>query len=291
MGNCGGTTNTGVSEKPVVLFVVGGPGSGKGTVCPKLVEKYGFTHLSTGDILRAYVAKGTEDGKALADRMKAGELVSTAELLKLMKLHFNAAPKGAKFLLDGYPRNFENLNMWGTDMATDVTDAGCLYLNCPYEEMEKRCLGRGQGRADDNEETIKKRLETFKNETLPVVEKMTANGTVYEVSSLEAPDVVCEKVCKIVGDVLAKHGQCPQQEVAKVEEKCPEKVEEKQAEVLEVKHEVEVEVKPEEVVEVKFEEKVEEVVPVEEKHEEAPVEEVKQEEAPKEEVEADVAME
>ena len=97
-------------EKLPIVFVTGGPGSGKGTQCDKIVEKFQFTHLSSGDLLRAKVASGSPDGQELDDMMKAGKLVPLEKILDLITEGMtNAVAQGTcnGFLIDGYPREIE----------------------------------------------------------------------------------------------------------------------------------------------------------------------------------------
>ncbi|KAJ8301006.1 hypothetical protein KUTeg_022525 [Tegillarca granosa] len=173
-----------------VLFVIGGPGSGKGTQCEKIVEKYGFCHLSSGDLLRAEVASGSERGKKLNEIMEKGELVPLDEVLQLLREAMEAKLSETKcFLIDGYPRELEQ----GKRFENEVAPCTCvLYFDVSDDTMTKRLLERGKtsGRVDDNEETIKKRLDTFHNQTKPVIDyyaeqnkttKITAEGSVDEV--------------------------------------------------------------------------------------------------------------
>ncbi|XP_033731683.1 adenylate kinase isoenzyme 5-like isoform X5 [Pecten maximus] len=173
-----------------VIFVVGGPGSGKGTQCAKIVEKYGFCHLSSGDLLRAEVSSGSDRGKRLNEIMEKGELVTLDEVLALLRNAMEAKISTSKcFLIDGYPRELEQ----GTRFENEIVDCtNVVYFEVPDETMTERLLERGKtsGRVDDNEETIKKRLETFHNQTKPVVDhyaskdkvvKIVATGTVDEI--------------------------------------------------------------------------------------------------------------
>jgi len=92
----------------IIVFVVGGPGSGKGTQCAKIVEKYGFTHLSSGDLLRDEVASGSPKGKELTAIMESGQLVSLETVLDLLKTAMIKRAADSKgFLIDGYPRELE----------------------------------------------------------------------------------------------------------------------------------------------------------------------------------------
>lgn len=173
-----------------IIFVVGGPGSGKGTQCEKIVEKYGYTHLSTGDLLRAEVESGSDRGKHLSEIMKKGELVPLETVLDMLKDAMIAKLETSKgFLIDGYPREVRQ----GEEFEKKIGPPSLLlYVDAGADTMVKRLLKRGEtsGRADDNEETIKKRLETYYKATEPViafyegrgiVRKINAEGTVDEV--------------------------------------------------------------------------------------------------------------
>ncbi len=178
------------NAKTRVIFVVGGPGAGKGTQCAKIVEKYGCQHLSTGDILRDVVKENTHPkAQELADKMSKGEFVSSADLLDFVKAKL-VTLKGQLVLLDGFPRNQENMDEWKNQKLDEVCDiVAALYFNASPETMEKRLSGRNEGRADDNPEAIKHRIEKFKEETEPVVKGLPnlididCNGTPEEVTT------------------------------------------------------------------------------------------------------------
>jgi len=182
-----------------IIWVLGGPGSGKGTQCARLVEKYGFIHLSSGDLLRDEVASGSPLGTTLQEIMKKGELVPRDIVLELIKnaiLKNAATAKG--FLIDGYPREVEQ----GIDFENKIAPSKLvLYYNCKDETMTKRLLGRGQGRADDNEETIKKRLVTFHEHSEPVMAHYKA-----KVATIDADtdaDTIFKLTCAAVDKALA----------------------------------------------------------------------------------------
>ncbi|XP_028027767.1 adenylate kinase isoenzyme 1 isoform X2 [Bombyx mandarina] len=148
------------SKKPIV-WVLGGPGSGKGTQCDKIVAKYGFTHLSTGDLLRAEVKSGSERAKCLTAIMERGELVPNEIVLDLLKEAILARAEESKgFLIDGYPREKSQ----GIAFEENIAPVSVIiYFEASSETLTQRLLGRAasSGRADDNEETIKLRLKTF----------------------------------------------------------------------------------------------------------------------------------
>ena len=91
-------------EGKKIVFIVGGPGSGKGTQCDRIVEKYGYCHLSSGDLLRAEVASGSERGQQLQEIMKTGGLVPLETVLAMIKDKMMANASASGFLIDGYPR-------------------------------------------------------------------------------------------------------------------------------------------------------------------------------------------
>mgnify|MGYP001188008898 CR=1 FL=1 len=182
-----------LAEDACVVFVLGGPGSGKGTQCERLVAKYGVKHLSAGDLLRAEVASGSEVGQQCQEIMKEGKLVPTEVTLGLLKKAMVAS--GQKiFIIDGFPRAVDQ------GEAFEASIKPCdfvLFLDCPKETMQERLLKRGEtsGRADDNLETIGKRFDTFMEVSMPVMDHFAAK--VHTVSSVPSPDDVFAEVCKV----------------------------------------------------------------------------------------------
>lgn len=153
-----------------IIFVIGGPGCGKGTQCERIVATYGFTHLSTGDLLRDEVKSGSKRGQSLQNIMKRGDLVPLDIVLDLlMETMIKALPNSKGFLIDGYPREIDQ----GIQFEKQIKPCSALlYFEATDATMMERLLKRAQtsGRADDNEETIKKRLQTFHNVSKPVVD-------------------------------------------------------------------------------------------------------------------------
>merc|ERR1711892_671915 len=152
-----------------VIWVLGGPGCGKGTQCDKIVAKYGYTHLSSGDLLREEVKSGSDRGKTLNAMMEKGDLVPLFVVLDLLAEAMLAALSGSKgFLIDGYPREIAQ----GEEFEKEICPCSkILYFQVSDETMTARLLKRGEssGRADDNLETIAKRLNTFHQHSEPVM--------------------------------------------------------------------------------------------------------------------------
>ncbi|KAI8612628.1 adenylate kinase-domain-containing protein [Chytriomyces sp. MP71] len=171
-----------------IIFVLGGPGSGKGTQCDRLVTTLNYIHLSTGDLLREELKRGTPVGAQIEEKMKEGKMVPLEITLKLLVDAMHATKETASgYLIDGFPRTIEQAFEFESSIGRGKI---VLFFDAPNDELTKRLLKRGEtsGRADDNEESIKKRLETFRNESLPVISyfgtrvmRIDSTGTVEEV--------------------------------------------------------------------------------------------------------------
>jgi adenylate kinase len=153
--------------KPKLIFVTGGPCSGKGTQCAKLVEEFGYQHLSVGDLMRAESKNGSDFGKDLAKTMADGRLVSTETTIKILFNGMMANP-ARTYLIDGFPRAVDQAILF----EQTLLEVGViLHFEVTKETMFARCMKRAEtsGRADDNEETINKRVDTYFESSEPVV--------------------------------------------------------------------------------------------------------------------------
>ncbi|KAL5706746.1 UMP/CMP kinase [Ranunculus cassubicifolius] len=169
------------SEKKVkVVFVLGGPGSGKGTQCANIVEHYGFTHLSAGDLLREEIKSGSENGTMISNMIKEGKIVPSEVTVKLLQRAMQESDND-KFLIDGFPRNEENRAAF--ENVTGIVPEFVLFFDCSEEEMERRLLCRNQGRVDDNIETIRKRFKVFVESSLPVIEYYGSKNKVQKIDA------------------------------------------------------------------------------------------------------------
>lgn len=175
--------------KPQVIFVLGGPGSGKGTQCAKIVKEFGFVHLSAGDLLRAELKSGSANGNMIQQMIKEGKIVPAEVTVALLQTAMNDSPT-KKFLIDGFPRNDENRVVFERD--TGIEPEFILFFDCPEEVMEKRLLGRNEGRIDDNIETIRKRFHTFVDSSMPVVNYYETKRKVQKINATKTPDEVFE---------------------------------------------------------------------------------------------------
>lgn len=193
------------SEKKVkVVFVLGGPGSGKGTQCANIVEHFGYTHLSAGDLLRAEIKSGSENGTMIQNMIQEGKIVPSEVTVKLLQRAMQES-ENDKFLIDGFPRNEENRAAF--EEVTKIVPEFVLFFDCPEEEMEKRILNRNQGRVDDNVETIRKRFKVFVESSLPVIEYYSSKGKVQKIDAAKPVAEVFEDVKGIFSQATEKATQ------------------------------------------------------------------------------------
>lgn len=190
-------------DQAQVIFVLGGPGAGKGTNCARLANEGGFVHLSAGDLLRAERKTGSKDAALINSYIKDGKIVPVEITVGLIRNAMLAEGKkgNSLFLIDGFPRNANNLEGWEKVMdAEDVKIRGCLVLSCPEEVLTSRLLERGKtsGRVDDNIESIKKRLATFENESKPIIDVFSKRGKVRTVISDASMEEVYQKIVREV---------------------------------------------------------------------------------------------
>ena len=186
----------------LVLFVLGGPGAGKGTQCANLVRDYGFTHLSAGDLLREEQNRaGSEYGALIKTYIADGRLVPQELVMALLHAAMVAAPQ-KRFLVDGFPRKLDQALAFEACVAKPQ---GILYFSCPEEEMLRRLVKRGEtsGRDDDNVDAIQKRFKTFREVSLPVVEHYEREGKVHNVSCLQSVDNVYAQTKTAIDACLA----------------------------------------------------------------------------------------
>ncbi|XP_055329307.1 UMP-CMP kinase-like [Paramacrobiotus metropolitanus] len=178
--------------KPSVVFVLGAPGCGKGTQCPLIVRDFGYVHLSAGDLLREErESKDSPYGELILNYMKEGKIVPVEITCSLLE---NAMRKSGRshFLIDGFPRNQNNLEGWNRQMGHKTNLLFVLHLDAPKELCVQRCLKRGaqSGRPDDNLDSLGKRFDTYMNDTMPIINFYAERGLVRKVSTVPPPEEV-----------------------------------------------------------------------------------------------------
>ena len=201
----------------MIVILLGAPGSGKGTQSMRLADKFGFTHLATGDIFRAEIAQGTDLGKKAQDYVKAGKLVPDAIVTEMVAARLD--PKG-KYLLDGFPRNLEQAQSLDAILKKSGVAINFVgYLALPTAEAIRRmssrricascaevynvisrppkvegvcdkCSGKVIQRVDDTEATAAKRLMVFDDLTHPLVAYYKAEQVFHEIDAAQPPEKV-----------------------------------------------------------------------------------------------------
>jgi adenylate kinase family enzyme len=173
---------------PNVVFVLGGPGTGKGTMCELAESQLGWTHLSTGDLLRGERQAGGPTAAIIEQYITAGQLVPNQIVVTLLKDAMERVTRTTgknNFLLDGFPRSLTNLEGWYETFGRKAELPKMIYFDCPFAILEKRILARAKytGRSDDNLESMKLRFDTFKAETLPTVDLFRSKNRCVEIDT------------------------------------------------------------------------------------------------------------
>ena len=153
------------------IILGGAPGSGKGTLSDIIVKNYGLQHLSTGDVLRAEIASGSKLGQEINEIISFGNLIPDAQMIQLLKNYIASLPADCKgVIFDGFPRTVEQAHALTQMLDEHKMDAYMLDLYAEEDVIIERLLNRGKisGRADDNLETIKKRLRIYNETTRPI---------------------------------------------------------------------------------------------------------------------------
>ena len=179
------------------MILLGPPGAGKGTQAAALIDRLGIPHVSTGDMLRAAVKAETPVGLKAKAIMDAGELVSDEVVIGIAeeRLSEDDAKKG--FLLDGFPRTMAQAEaLEGLLSKLGVELDCCLALTVNNDAVVERLLKRAEieGRADDNEETIRERMREYDNKTAPLLDFYTGRGLLTEVDGMGTIDEVGERI-------------------------------------------------------------------------------------------------
>ncbi|CAF1306530.1 unnamed protein product [Adineta ricciae] len=176
------------TKKPNVIFVIGAPGAGKGTQCERICKDYTYVHLSVGDLLREEVNN------------------SHSDLEIACRLIENAIKKSGKenYLIDGFPRDMENITEWQKTMNEKVVLQCVLDFDCDEKTSIDRCMERGRNseRADDNEETLKKRIATFKKLTEPAIEYYEKKNLIKHVDATKDVEQVYHDVQNVMKTIL-----------------------------------------------------------------------------------------
>jgi adenylate kinase len=180
------------------LILFGPPGSGKGTQSEKLISKYGFKHLSTGDILRSEIANKTALGLEARSLMDRGQLVPDEVVIGMIRTALDNNPGVPGFLFDGFPRTTAQAEALDRLLEQKKAEIGIvLFLQVPEKELISRMINRAltSGRSDDADEQVqRKRLDVYLRDTLPVAKHYAQKNKVKEIYGVGSVDDIFNKL-------------------------------------------------------------------------------------------------
>ena len=183
------------------IVIFGAPGSGKGTQSERIVEKYGINHISTGDVLRAEIKNGTELGKTAKGYIDQGQLIPDELMIDILASVFDSFKDSKGVIFDGFPRTIPQAEALKKMLAERGQDVSVMVdLDVPEEELMVRLIkhGKDSGRADDNEETIKKRLHVYHSQTAPLIDWYKNEKKYQHINGLGTMEGIFAEICEAV---------------------------------------------------------------------------------------------
>ena len=183
------------------IVIFGAPGSGKGTQSERIVEKYGINHISTGDVLRAEIKNGTELGKTAKGYIDQGQLIPDELMIDILASVFDSFKDSKGVIFDGFPRTIAQAEALKKMLAERGQDVSVMVdLDVPEGELMVRLIKRGKdsGRADDNEETIKKRLHVYHSQTAPLIDWYKNEKKYQHINGLGTMEGIFAEICEAI---------------------------------------------------------------------------------------------
>jgi adenylate kinase len=176
------------------LLLIGAPGAGKGTQAERLAERFGITHISSGDLLRQHVRDQTTLGQTIKSYVDKGDLVPDGVVMDMLRKPVVAAAEAGGYVLDGFPRTVEQAKAaFAVAQALGAEVQAAVHLDVPRAELVRRLLSRGRG-SDDTEEVIDHRLQVYLENTVPLLEYYAGREWMFAVDGSRPPDAVHEEI-------------------------------------------------------------------------------------------------
>jgi adenylate kinase len=176
------------------LLLIGAPGSGKGTQAERLAQRYGITHISSGDLLRQHVREQTALGRQIQSYVDRGDLVPTGVVVDMLRKPVVAAVDAGGYVLDGFPRTVEQAQAaFPTAHALGAEVQAAVHLDVPRAELVRRLLARGRG-SDDTQQVIEHRLQVYLDETVPLLDYYANREWMFAVDGAQPPDAVHQEI-------------------------------------------------------------------------------------------------
>ena len=186
------------------IVIFGAPGSGKGTQSERIVEKYGINHISTGDVLRAQIKAGTELGKTAQGYIDQGQLLPDALIIDILAHTLDSFEDSKGVIFDGFPRTIAQAEALKKMLAERGQEVSVMLdLDVPEDELMTRLIKRGQesGRADDNEETIKKRLVVYHSQTAPLIDWYKTDGKYQHINGFGSLEAIFAEIAEAIDKI------------------------------------------------------------------------------------------
>jgi adenylate kinase len=176
------------------LLLIGAPGAGKGTQAERLAERFGITHISSGDLLRQHVKDRTSIGRKIKAYVDVGDLVPDAVVADMLRKPVVAAVESGGYVLDGFPRTVDQAKAaFEVAHAIGVEVQAAVHLDVPDEELIRRLLARSRG-SDDTDEVIAHRLQVYREKTVPLLEYYAGREWMFTVDGARPPDQVHQDI-------------------------------------------------------------------------------------------------
>ena len=190
----------------IILF--GAPGCGKGTQAARIKEKYNINHISTGEVIRGEISRGTELGKSMQEYIEAGKLAPDSIVIGMIRNYMTEHKDAVGNIFDGFPRTTAQAEEFDRILAEDGLGVNVMvYMDVPEEELVKRILLRGKesGRADDaSEDVIRNRIAVYNQQTAVVADYYRTQGKYVAVPSLGTIDEVFERIAAEIEKAVAE---------------------------------------------------------------------------------------
>ncbi len=184
----------------IILF--GAPGCGKGTQAARIKEKYNINHISTGEVIRGEIARGTELGKSMQSYIESGRLAPDSIVIGMIRNYLKEHRDAAGNIFDGFPRTTAQAEEFDRILAEDGESVNVMvYMDVPEEELVKRILLRGKdsGRADDaSEDVIRNRISVYRDQTAVVADHYDKHGKYAAIDGVGSMDEVFDRICDVI---------------------------------------------------------------------------------------------
>nr|CAA73579.1 NMP kinase [Paramecium primaurelia] len=193
-------------RKPFVYFILGGPGSGKGTQCELLSKNLKYVHLSAGQLLRNAIKNNSEHKSTIENCINNGGIVPSHVTINLLDKAIFEDISSDTFLIDGFPRNYENMENWIALMDNKINFKSVIHILCSRTTMIQRITERSKtsGRSDDNIQTLEKRFIRYQNDTYKIIEHYRNKNQLIEINGDNSIEIVQREILESLNQLNNK---------------------------------------------------------------------------------------